>query len=124
MYIHIYIHIVPKSLLPANYFVPIDRLRPLGKYNINHSRAVIISNYIYQEMHIQYVRHRQLFGHIKFSYTFRQVFAIFRETMTQRSLYIHKVSTYVHVYVYVYERMYKSVSDIVSLKTANTRLSN
>ena len=74
-------------------------------------------------MHTQYVRHHQLFGHIKLSYTFRQVFAIFRETMTQRSLYILKVSTCVNVYVYVYELMYKFVSDIVSLKIANTRLS-
>ena len=53
-------------------------------------------------MHTQYVRHHQLFGHIKLSYTFRRVFAIFRETTTQRSLYIHKVNTYVRVYIYVF----------------------
>ena len=67
-----WIYTVAKSLLPANYFVPIYRLWPLEKSNINHSCAVIISNYIYQQMHIQYARHHQLIGHIKLSYTFRQ----------------------------------------------------
>ena len=51
---------------------------------------VIVIKYMYQQMYIQYVKY---FAY-KLCYVFRRVFAIFREKITERNLYVQKVGKF------------------------------